>query len=248
MVKFALASMKYHRRTTIIYISLLFISFCLLLFVNSLRESLPFIEKHIEELLAISSYQEEKQALLRQIQASSRMLQQHYDRIYFILLPLLAGGLLLFFALLQVKKRNELFAWHQSGSSLVSWVRLNLTECLLPLLLLCLVFILLVLLLQNLLGNLILNIHIKAFDHFHSDNLATQSLTLPLNRLLVRLPTNNYALAAAAQLTSREWLRILFTALRQTAYTFFLLISLSGFIIFSNFSYWGYRHWNNSST
>lgn len=248
MFKFALASMKYHKRATLIYIVFLTVSSCFLLLLDSLQESLPVLVKQTQDLLDTSGYQEEKQVIFQQLQTSSQRLLLYYDQLRMLLL--LVFSVLFFFLLLiyQRKKAEEFAVWYQSGSSFWSWVFLNLGECLIPLLLVTSVFSFLFLLCQYSLGKLVLLTHLEFMDHLNGASLSLHiSDNQTLNQLFIRFPTTNDALVASIQLTSKQWLSIFFTTLLKTMRTLLLVISAIGFTTLISYSYWRYRHWNNSS-
>jgi multisubunit Na+/H+ antiporter MnhB subunit len=166
------------------------------------------------------------------LHTNSQRLLLYYDQLRSWLL--VAFSIIFFFLLLfyQRKKVQEFAVWYQSGSSFWNWVSLNLSECLIPLLIVTIVFSFLFLFINHVNGTSP-NVHL--------------SETHTVNQLFIRFPTTNDALIASIQLTSKEWLSIFFTTLWKTIRTLFLTISLIGLTTLTSYSYWRYRHWNNSS-
>ncbi len=248
MFKFALASMKYHKHATFIYIVFLTMSSCLFLLIDSLRESVPVLIKQTQDLIDAAGYQEEKQSVFQQLHTNSQRLLLYYDQLRSWLL--VAFSVIFFFLLLfyQRKKVQEFTVWYQSGSSFWNWVSLNLSECLIPLSTVTIAFSFLFLFYQHAIGKFILMIHLEFINHVSGTSPNVHlSETHTANQLFIRFPTTNDALIASIQLTSKEWLSIFFTTLWKTIRTLFLTISLIGLTTLTSYSYWRYRHWNNSS-
>ncbi|KAF1303312.1 hypothetical protein IV487_04445 [Enterococcus saccharolyticus] len=246
MLKFAYASLKYHRRATTIYIISLFAGSLLLFFFDSLQQSLPILLQHTEAFLFSAGYLDNPQ-ILRQIESPTNRLDHLYSQVTISLFI----GLLLFFTYLSIRyqksKQQELVAWYRSGSSMNSWIRLNLAECLLPFGLILLIFSLVLIIFQNTLGNLLLHAHLGFFNLFGEHvplEITEQSIT---NKLLVRVPTTNTGLVTVMQLSVQDWIHLFFTSLWRIAYTLGLLLIIINTLICSIFTYRRYHQWNNHS-
>lgn len=244
MLKFAYASLKYHRRATTIYIISLFAGSLLLFFFVSLQQSLPILLQQSEAFLFSAGYLDNPQ-ILKQIESPTNQLAHFYSQVIISLLI----GLLLFFTYLSIRyqksKHQELVAWYHSGSSMNSWIRLNLVECLLPFGLILLVLSLVLIIFQNTLGNLLLHAHLVFFNLFGEHvSLETidQSVT---NKLLVRVPTTNTGLVTMMQLRVQDWLHLFFTSLWRLILTLGLLLMTVNTLICSIFTYRRYHQWNN---
>ncbi|MGX7197639.1 hypothetical protein [Enterococcus olivae] len=248
MIRFALASLRYHKRSTVLYTLLLVIGFSLLLFLNSLLESLPLLFNQTKELITSSGYQEEESFILQQLRQSQEQLRLVYTYIRDLRLPLLLAFFFVFFLFGQIKKDQELLAWYQSGSSVYAWMRFNLAEHLSPILLLAIVFSMVFLIFQHSLGNLVLETHLKAMDSLNELSVNIQVMEDDsLNRLLIRFPRTNQALFSSLQLSSHEWFRMFFSSLWKTLVTLGGLLGSMSLCISGSYSYWRYHQWKNQS-
>lgn len=247
-MKFAFASLKYHKRSTLVYSLLLILGCTLLLFINSLLESLPLIFNQAKELVSSSGYQQEEQLIWQQLQQHHEELKKVYLYLRNVRLPLLLFLFFLYYLVSQMKKNQELFAWYQSGSSISSWIRFNLVEHLVPILFLTITYGCMILIFQDSIGNFLLNIHLKLMNSLNKLTIHVQiTEDETLNRLLVRFPTTNQALVSSIQLSSQQWLKILFTALWKTMLTTVAILAIIHSCITGSYSYWRYHQWKKQS-
>ena len=250
MLRFAIASLKYHKRITLTYCGLLVIFGLGLLLTNTLLASIPLYLKQMKDLFTESGYQETNAAMWQQFQTAVGQLQQIYATVYTAQLLSIGFLLALFFGFIQYKKKQDLLAWKQSGSSWQSWLRLSWTETLPPLLCFALVASGLALLLQNYVNTGILQTHLdiltdlKQLDVHETLLSQVKQMDMP-NQFVIRLPETNQALLESIHLSDTQVLTLVFHALGKALATLFLITSFINLIVTGSHSYWRYHQWKN---
>ena len=251
MLRFAIASLKYHKRTTTLYFCLVMLLGTSLLLINTLIASLPFYLKQVKKLLNDSGYQESDAIIWAHLQETTNHLHSFYTSIYLLQLPFIFCIFTVFFIYLQHKKRNELRAWKQSGSSWQSWLRLSFTETLPTLLVFFAIASFVVLLLQSFISSFILetHLHVMTFLDKQDHPLALSQIgqVNMHNQFVIRFPETNQALLESIRLTSDQVPTLLFHALGKALATLFLLISLTNLIVTGSHSYWRYHQWKKQT-
>jgi hypothetical protein len=251
MLRFAIASLKYHRRLTLLYCFLLVILGMSLLLLNTLIASIPLYLKQIKVLFTESGYQETNRTVWQQLQTTAQQLQHFYSTIYTAQVLMISLLFILFFVFVQFDKKQELLAWKQSGSTWYSWLRLNWTETLPPLLCFVIVASGIALLLQNWVNTEGLQTHLDVLTSL--DKLDPQQTLLSQiepsdrsNQIVIRLPETNQALLESIHLSATQVLTLLFHALGKALATLFLITSLSSLMVTGSHSYWRYHQWKNT--
>ncbi|MGX7132335.1 hypothetical protein ACWOB3_07620 [Enterococcus songbeiensis] len=230
-IRFALASLQYHRRSiTPYWLTALFFFFALSFFV-CLKMSFDVFCQQITTL-----FSPEERSLIN-TELFSADLKSYTEKIdtFYRLGFFLVGGLFILVTLLflyfYLKKRPDLTVFRKSGVANHRWLGQLLAEFLLPAFLLFLVVMVTLLIFQPLLQTTIENSHRALIQHYGMDQLQIELINGDdLTRWLVKLPANGTSLFNSIQLPARTWtLLFVQSALKTLAFftaCYFVLIPL----------------------
>lgn len=244
-VKIAWASLKYHRKTTILYLFFLSIAFFLLFIFESLENSIPYLYQNIKQLLLSSGYTVNSEITQDLLQKPALFLIGRYQLLKRSLLLLIAFILIAFSFIYQKVNEKERSTWQQTGSSTVSWIWINLLQGLLPLLFLTACFILFYLLFQQHIIQFILNQQIRSLEFFIGNQTSSDQLVpANLDQIIIRFPKTNHALIQSILLPNRVWNHVLLLSTGQVLRRLFCLICSLQLITVGIYHFWREK-WHN---
>lgn len=239
-LRFAFASLRYHKQTIRPYWLVSLVFSLVISFLWCLKHSFALFYQQVIQLF--SSEQSNGQTSL-----FSNELQAYINKVdcfYLVLIIVASGSLLLFTAFFLwhfLKKRQDFLIFRNSGIT-KQWFLQIWLEFLLPALLLLAFTILLFLILQPFLQTVILSIHQKVISFFGMDHLQLAVNTADRSRWLIKLPANGAALFNSIQLPTRSWSLILI----QGAFLSFLNLLVINSLLLPLFSLYFYKRRKNN--
>ncbi|WP_313510431.1 hypothetical protein [Enterococcus sp.] len=239
-VKFAIASLFYHKKAMILYTLVSFFAMLGLIVTFALIYSLDQVLAQTNELLGTDDLQSK---LTNEIQPITTLYQHLFYLIFGAYLLVICG----FQFYYQLHKRNEYSAWLTTGSSTRQWAGMQLIEMWVPLMLAAIAAFTLLMLFQPYFQQELLSGHIFVLDRENTSAHIWQIVQSSQNEEFgITIPQNNQVFVQNVELNSTAWLSIMFHSTRQAILILTAaVITITSLIVSGHCLYWRKKQWKN---
>ena len=239
-VKFAIASLFYHKKAMTLYTLVSFFAMLGLIVTFALIYSLDQVLAQTKELLFTDDLQTK---VTNELQPITTLYHQLFYLIFWAYLLVISG----FQFYYQLHKRKEYTAWLTTGSSTRQWVGMQLVEMWVPLVIAAIAAFSLLMLFQPYFQQELLSGHIFALDRENTSAHIWQNIQSAQNEEFgITIPQNNQVFVQNVELNSTAWLSIMFQSTRQAIFTLIATVtSVTCLMVCGHCLYWRKKQWKN---